>query len=227
VTTGRQSDTSPFYGGGRYYPSGCTTSFGVRNPTTGREYLVSAAHCDGATGIWTYTASEGVGYTRWVGWNDRIDAELIETDAGPYIFDGAWNDANGYRKPVAGYANTVVGQWVCVSGSYSGTVCSGKVVDRGRSYTADGHSVVGDWIEKQGGGVGLGGGGDSGSPTFTVTPADNYARMTVVGTQSAGDTGSTVPCQGVQGRTSYSRLLIARFNNLKIVANVVPLTATG
>jgi hypothetical protein len=245
----RLDDGSPFKGGARLVGPGlkgktvdCTSSFAVKD-SANKTYLVTAGHCFAQgptkyiTGGTDLTLTGVVGSVSWNGLTSgkKIDAELIRTDAAGYVYDGAYNDGNGYNKPVAGSSNTVVGMHVCVSGSFSGVACNAKVTSRGYAYQAEGlpYPVVGDMIGATDGKA-IAGEGDSGSPVFTVTPADNYRRDTVVGILSAGNAWlfnwGVVGCKGVtttdagKKRQCYNTMLIARFNNLKIDTGVVPVT---
>jgi hypothetical protein len=224
ISLTRQADYAPFWGGARLINAGgggCTSGFGVYHAVTGTRYIVTAAHC--GSGFTTPTGNV-VGNTAWNGFGYKIDAQLVSTGVGGRIYDGVWNDSSGYNKPVSGYAQTVVGQWVCTSGSYSGAVCGIRVSNRGYTHTSDGHVVVSDEAE-QVNHSDAAGNGDSGGPVFSVTPADNYTHDTVVGTIVSGSTDTQVSCQGVPadaGRKCFWRIQFARFNNLKIDANVLP-----
>jgi hypothetical protein len=222
--TTRADDNAPFWGGAIIHsPTGtCSSAFGVHDQSSGARYLVTAAHCGNKGDVFKAPSGAIIGNVTWSGYDQRIDAALIAANSGNEVYDGDWNNGDGYAKPVAGYANTVVGQSVCVSGAASGVRCGNRVAMRGVSISVKGHSVVEDYAEQKDGLEAVGN-GDSGGPVFSVSPSDNYARVTALGVISARS-DYVVTCRGLPDsrRVCSSNFYFARFNNLKIDANVVP-----
>ncbi|MDQ1295542.1 MAG: streptogrisin [Actinomycetota bacterium] len=220
----RQSDTSPYWGGAQIFAGNkaCTSSFAVRDAQS--TYLVTAGHCFNAGTTVENGSGKPVGKVTFNALTSgkRLDAALIKARAQGYVYDGAYNDGNGYRKPVAGYRRPAVGMYVCQSGAFSGVTCNIKVTYMGKRIRLDepGRPVaVTDEAEQQNH-TAAAGEGDSGGPVFTVSPDDNYTRMTVVGIVGGGDQTTFTTCVGVQERKCAWRINFARFDNLRIQAKI-------
>jgi len=116
----RSNDTSPFYAGGYMLnPSTgrvCSTSFALS--VSGTTYIPTARHCRGPYTARTGSASYG---TNW--WDNSVGGSLLSARGAGRMFDGAWNDASGYSKPVRGFWNASLGDSVCTSGGNSGVHC--------------------------------------------------------------------------------------------------------
>jgi streptogrisin D len=168
---GRQSDTSPFLGGGRIVssPSGeasgvnCSTGRAVRNRTTGVRGLITAKHC-GTNTAW-YTPSGVLVGTSNSGSSDAVDAMVITGQGYDSLtFYGAWN-GNTFDVDHSIY-NPEMNATICGDGSVSGEVCNG----------GEAHVTHPNWTMPDGAGpgfiatttgfYGLAGNGDSGGPAI-------------------------------------------------------------
>ncbi|BCJ64813.1 hypothetical protein Prubr_18340 [Polymorphospora rubra] len=189
----RSNDNAPFNAGG-YMIAGngtsCSTGFGIW--LNGVRRTTTARHC------WQHdyrarnnsSTSYGDGLV-----NSPDGAARVMTTAGFYwMFDGAWNNAAGYKKTVIGFSDVSTGDSVCTSGGNSGVRC-GIQVERmcvlfndgmgfGNVCTIEGHQVNNGLAAIQ---------GDSGGPVFT-TSGTNQVRAT--GMIQAGVDGWT-NCTGV------------------------------
>ncbi|MFD4676382.1 hypothetical protein ACFWNN_42135 [Lentzea sp. NPDC058450] len=160
----RSTDTSPFNAGGAMRGSNgslCSSGFGLSIGNVWR--TTTARHCTAGTyAAWDNGAqSYGGTLTHANGAGARI-----LTGAGfRWMFDGAWNDPNGYLKTVQGYADLSINDWVCTSGANTGVHCGLQVDNLLIAYN-DGFGVF--WTirahQRQGGIAG--GQGDSGGPVL-------------------------------------------------------------
>ncbi|NNG35533.1 hypothetical protein [Nakamurella aerolata] len=183
---GRQSDTQPYYGGGRLNtPTGiCTTGVGVvRN---GAKRLLTAGHCG------TGTMKTGAGVTigtvteRTFG-NSSIDAELVSAPAvAGRIFIGSATSAESLAvKQVRPFGAGDQGT-VCISGSVTGEKCGGSVtaITQTRSY---GGQVV-CCITEINNTFSMATGGDSGAPSYIKMSGG----VPIGGIHVAAQTGSNI-----------------------------------
>jgi hypothetical protein len=129
-------DLEPFWGGDviqSNYGYGCTGGFGVHN-SAGGEYLLTAAHCayNGSAYVNGVTFYNGQDPSNWqlVGQITDVpgshDLAVIPTGSGNQYYDGpgAYRNSDTTRtKTVAGQQATSVGDVVCESGAFGGTLC--------------------------------------------------------------------------------------------------------
>ncbi|WP_168211547.1 hypothetical protein [Actinosynnema sp. ALI-1.44] len=187
----RENDSPPYWGGARWRSpdGGCSTGFAVWHGGTTK--MLSAGHC-GKNG---QTAHDGGG--DFMGYiehdDDPWDTLLINTSSAGRIYDGGVG-VNEFSKPVDHAAANWVGNYICVSGSYSGVTCN-NVVDeinvtigipytvygQVRAHQVDHHAAVGN--------------GDSGGPAFDLVP--DWSRVIAKGTLTAIDLHAEKPCNGV------------------------------
>ncbi|MGX7826437.1 hypothetical protein ACTG9Q_15225 [Actinokineospora sp. 24-640] len=130
---GRQADSSPYWGGGRWRigRGGCSTGFGVVHKGTTK--VLSAGHC-GANG---QTAIDGDGdpMGQVSGDNNARDTLLIHAPAQGKVFIGDWTSARW--SDVGGKQASYPGNRICTSGASSGLHCDilvtgiDKVIDIG------------------------------------------------------------------------------------------------
>lgn len=212
----RQVDTAPFWGGDRIVGSNgesCSGGFAAHSPS-GHTYLITAAHC-GAVGT-TWTNGNGSALVGTLAYTDLIyergayDASIIDTNpnggsAGD-VYDGAWNDSTGFHKRVTGTMTEVAGNYVCMSGSFSGVVCNAKVVATGQPSSCDsGYACFKDFVEQQGH-LPLAGNGDSGGPVFGLDAnSQDLAAATIVSI-TTGSPYQTSTCQGVPAGGAINRV---------------------
>lgn len=74
------------------------------------------------------------GGASWIGRVERAGrrvggdgARVLTSGGSNLMFDGAWNDATGFKKTVHGFADVGMGAYVCTSGAMSGVHCWGVV----------------------------------------------------------------------------------------------------
>jgi hypothetical protein len=189
----RSNDTAAFNAGGfMLSPSTgtfCSTGFGIYYG--GAYRTTTARHC------WRHdyrafsgTASYGDGLV-----NSGDGAARVMTTGGFYwMFDGAWNDASGYKKTVKGYSDVSSGDTVCTSGANSGVHCGIQIYTMcvlfddlmgfGSICTIQGHQQSNGIAAIQ---------GDSGGPVFTLAGTGQvYATGMIQAVQ-----GGWTNCSGV------------------------------
>ena len=190
---GRYNDVAPFWGGSAIINQDngvrCTAGFGVR--TAGYKYLLTAGHCGRAGGgWWNGDRSLSIGIASQE--NTAHDLLLIRTRAGRGIYDGPVNTA--YSKGVAGWDWAYANEYVCQSGSTSGTVCGiQNSTNSAFQFCAPGlyggYECYSDLVlaKKVDGSV-ASRGGDSGGPVFTLYGSD---RVIAKGTLTGGGSDGT------------------------------------
>lgn len=206
----RLDDSVPFSGGARWLrpgeisdpvddphadTAGCTTGWGFHDMNSRHVYMLTAYHCltddkgKPITGMAHTYQGRDLGRLRPFGfpWLSRADIGVIEADAGDQIFDGPYNTS--IKKQVGGMAPTSIGDWVCVSGSFSQTYCDDKVVEargNGVFVTACQHRPscsAGDFHM-------------SGSPVWSIGPGGKAIARGIVHSNV-----DKIPCKGhVDGR---------------------------
>jgi hypothetical protein len=184
LQSNRLRDTAPFYGGGRIRkadgPSGgnCTGGFGVKSVPNGIEYLLTAAHCVNLANKAFGTPLDGAGGNNLrigvvTSFDRGLDAAFIHGPTNPWIFDGGIT--NAFTKRVVGTRGYVRGEYVCVSGSFTGVRCEGvqDETDYFRTCYSDGSCAsVPVVVYRHARGAALTQPGDSGAPVF-IPRADN------------------------------------------------------
>lgn len=132
-------DLEPFWGGDviqSSYGNFCTGGFGVHN-STGGEYLITAAHCadnhHGYVNGITFYNGQDPSHWQVIGQITDVpgphDLAVIPTGTGNRYYDGPgiYNGDTYGTKIVAGQQATSVGDWLCESGSFGGTLCDFQV----------------------------------------------------------------------------------------------------
>lgn len=186
----------------------CTAGFPVHS-SSGHHYLLTAAHCaepNGGGEVYTYS---GTYIGPVAGWSDSVDAMVVNSDAGynSELSDGTIIIGDSYGgdwadlDPVTGAGTAVVGDGLCQSGAFTGTVCA-LIVDavdqttqlcdeNGENcshYTNENHAVIHPDVEGPAAGL-----GDSGGLVYDPLGPDYTAIAE--GTVS-GINGELVDCIG-------------------------------
>ncbi|RPF21926.1 hypothetical protein EDD34_2565 [Myceligenerans xiligouense] len=205
----RQNDLNYHLGGARislfedpFIVSDCTSGFAVvdsDNPS--REAMMTAAHC-GETGS-TWITSDGTyaySYGSMIQRNTDYDGAIIDSGwSQSYVWTGAW-DSTSYAQ-VHGQRTPYIGQEICYSGSYSGTLCGNIVTARGVVYNLGGDltSVTGFRTEQEAD-LPAAGNGDSGGAGYEIVTSGSGTQRLAVGIISAGPASeSSGNCRGVPG----------------------------
>lgn len=118
----RSTDTAPFNAGGAMRGnngSHCTSGFGISIGNVWR--TMTARHC--TAGSFTAWDNGGQSYGGTLTHANGAGARILTGGGFRWMFDGAWNDPNGYRKTVEGYADLSINDWVCTSGANTGVHC--------------------------------------------------------------------------------------------------------
>ncbi len=162
--TTRTTDSSPFNAGGfikgsdGYY---CSSGFAI--VLGGEDRTMTARHC--TAGDYT-AANKSTSNYGGVLKNENTTGSKVLTGAGyPWMFDGAYNDSNGYHEIVNALSDVSFGSSVCSSGGNSGVHCNLKVTNMNEEF-ADGAGSNFDSIRvtQQTKGAIAGASGDSGGP---------------------------------------------------------------
>ncbi len=122
----RMNDYSPFNSGAYLLNANgtaCSTGFALKATSGTGNWTTTARHCDGTS--W-WTARDNAGSPAGMQWRDSPDgqAALLSAGGSMQMFDGAWNNTAGYSKPVAGFHDLSLGDYVCTSGGNSGVHCN-------------------------------------------------------------------------------------------------------
>lgn len=124
----RWNDSSPFNAGALMVDNDsitkCSSGFAIWYG--GDPHTTTARHCNRGP-YWSIQGNHKFGSS--IAASGQGAAHVL-SGAGLYkMFDGAYDNANGYSKYVIGYADLSVGDYVCTSGGMSGVHCNIKVTD--------------------------------------------------------------------------------------------------
>ncbi|MEV6370145.1 hypothetical protein AB0L86_24985 [Micromonospora musae] len=178
----RLDDASPWNGGTRTITPdapksdyGCTTGFGVTKGST--TYVLTAAHCATSGNHVTDYQGETIGGVYAENW--QYDLLLLNARGWYKIFDGSTTTAN--KKDVVAWGYHSVGEYLCHSGSRSGTKC-GLRTESG-NYRVHGCDSDGDCFYVEGliktvqvDGATAAINGDSGGPVFSLSGSGVRAK---------------------------------------------------
>lgn len=192
VAASRLDDSSPYWGGARWRLVGsgqCSSGFAIS--INGAKKMLSAGHC-GDNG---QTAADGGGQIMGTiaGDNNSRDRLYINTNSAGRIYNGGVGSGE-FSNPVIGASRSFVGDFVCSSGSYSGTRCNNRVVATNQTINI-GYLVFETVRAEQQNREAAVGNGDSGGSVFSV-PSDN-TKVIAKGTNTAIDLQTVRPCTGV------------------------------
>jgi hypothetical protein len=215
----RWKDTVPFWGGAwiTNNADACTSGFGAHNRTSGENVMLTAGHCFEGTSagtLWFAGAGNGaLGLPEGSTWgvSPGYDAGTLDLSplaggtpgggGGTTIYAGT-TDTTGIgtgesSKTVKGASANNTGDFVNVSGAYSGETGGNKITNNTAIWTFTVGVIT--WFMhgsevNQTSHLGDVGFGDSGSPVYTNVTGGVSAR----GLFSAFYTTKTGPCQGAQ-----------------------------
>ncbi|GGJ95298.1 hypothetical protein GCM10010123_26360 [Pilimelia anulata] len=217
----RLDDTPAYWGGSRVHNATrggrCTGGFGVRDRSLGITGVLFAAHCGESGDRFTTPTGRTVGNA--VAKYRYQDTMVIPASAGGRIYVG--DPAAATSFPVVGAGYSFPGQWICTSGSFSGTRCAIRVERTGEYVNITGIGVVGplvraeQWYRQNAVGQ-----GDSGGPAF----ADEGGRARALGTNTAIDGNTAVACTGEGNRICAWRMWYADVMNALVRHNSTIIT---
>lgn len=210
VKADRLVDSAPFYGGGYIErrvngvaQNSCSSGFAAQ--AGGLSFMLTAAHC-GHGEWWTGRRSGTNGNvlgTSALRQDRAHDAMLIVASSSPLMFDGGSiaGERGQFTKTVSGVSTTRAGDYVCISGSYSGAICPLLATRTGLTIQVGGFGEVTDVVHADRESTprkAAGGNGDSGGPVFSLDGSD---KVIARGTYSAypGNSALWDACEGVPG----------------------------
>ena len=207
VAGSRYYDSEPYWGGAYaeiYNAQGqvqaaCSTGFGVAGNNGAARYLLTAAHC----GVGQWRTGRVNGQARVIG--DVIptrdlghDAELVLTNAGTGVYEGpsiATGDTFTGRAVLGASANRV-GDSICTSGAFSGTICGYVIAATNQTINIGGFGQVTAMVRAEAPNRASGiGNGDSGGPVYVTDGSAARARGII--SAYSGDQNEWVGCAGV------------------------------
>lgn len=209
----RQVDSAPWWGGaGLQTPGGtiCSTGFGVTT-ADGRKLITTAYHCgNGSFHTWGYGGNGPHNYVGSTSSADQASSNDVSgltpgagVLTGSHVYDGAWDDMNGYSKAVSGWEHNYRGDKVCTSGANGGVHC-GITIAKVDTTVVGSNGILRpdvDLAYASTGGIAAVN-GDSGGPVFSGT-ASGYTTDAARGTITALDT--TTDCNGQSTADSWQR----------------------
>lgn len=224
----RGTDYSPFNPGGMMKGangSGCTSGFGIQ--LNGLQRTTTARHCSSTP----YKAwDSGSTYGTTVRIDNQTAARVLGGSGGNRMFDGAWNNANGYYKFVKGLADVSFGSYVCSSGANSGVHCNLKVEEMNDQYSDPAGSYWTIRVKQQTAGQIAGAQGDSGGPIFI--PIYGGTHVYAVGMLQGSEMPKTTSCgplritQTANGPTQCSQWI--QFTSTRVLlSNIGAILRTG
>ncbi len=131
----RFNDYAPWYGGDRISTSSLSCTTGFAAVYNGLPAMLTASHCGGVgTGFWNGpTSSNGWNFMGNVTYsNSSTDVASIQVSSYSNYINVGSNPQSPGQLLISGWASPVVGQYLCQSGSFTGEVCSLRVVDTGQ-----------------------------------------------------------------------------------------------
>ncbi|GIJ57201.1 hypothetical protein Vau01_047170 [Virgisporangium aurantiacum] len=236
--TTRMYDPFPHWGGSvvlnRASGYRCSTAFAVTGNNGASTYLLSAAHCgEGTWGSWEYLDANNsiaqfvYGSTIAAGRRTDRDVQLIQTPEGSQgaIYWGAHinpptGDPGAYiGASIGGDSSNNVGDRICLSGSYSGTICPSnadliRIRRLNQTITYDppsqGVGRVTNLADAEHAlGQAINGNGDSGGPVVSVRSDGRLAARGIISGMRTG--AYERPCVGYvpSGRTCSMNVFFA------------------
>lgn len=201
----RSDDPAPHRGGASILRSdtpttgvACSSAFPARRAVGIGLYeygMVTAAHC--RRGFWTSRSGIPQGNTASMdeGWDIQV---YTVGSASSQMWYGSWygNSSGQTTKSMSGRASNNVGDYVCVSGAPSGSICNIRINALKQTADYQGYGIVSNLVRadhvNQSATVGM---GDSGGPVFNLDPIAARARGVISGVPGRTST-YTRPCRG-------------------------------
>lgn len=206
----RQMDINYHVGGSRLYNfnsgGGCSSGFAVRQSGTNKEGIMFAAHCGPVGhqwGVWDQVSPTAYSWGFTVARNTTFDGAIIDSGwSQERVWNGTYTATT--HAAIRGSAAQFVGQEICYSGGYSGTLCGNIVQAANITYSLGGDLLsVNGFRTAQINGQPAVGNGDSGGPGYSfVSDSTGYTKRLAVGIISAIPAGSSSTCRGIPGSTA-------------------------
>ena len=195
----RVDDSPPWWGGGRWQTAGgsCSTGFAVVHGGVNR--MLSAGHCAVNGNVATDPTGQVIGTV--MNKNVGTDTLIIAGNSAGRVFNNSTDAAGGvvseFSNQVIGRVASQVGNFVCTTGSFSGTRCSIQVIAINQCINVTGVGAVCNQVRaEQTAHTNAAGNGDSGGAVEIVNSA-NTSQVFATGTFTAFDkTNTQVPCTG-------------------------------
>ncbi|WP_158230326.1 S1 family peptidase [Pseudofrankia asymbiotica] len=130
-------------GGDQIDGASCSAGFNLRNPSTGKGYLLTAGHCVSQNQTVTGQGGFTFGTVR-SRWFPSFDDSLTEATNPGYWIQGPWidtNPSNGGFINVSGYTDAPVGTYICKSGITTRLTC-GNITGKDETVLFDGVNTV-------------------------------------------------------------------------------------
>ncbi|HYT51819.1 MAG TPA: hypothetical protein VEL10_06410 [Gaiellaceae bacterium] len=173
----RFNDYAPWYGGDRISTSSLSCTTGFAATYNGLPAMLTASHCGGVgTSFWNGpTSSNGWNFMGNVTYsNSSTDVASIQVSSYSNYINVGSNPQSPTQLLISGWASPVVGQYLCQSGSFTGEVCSLRVVDTGQYvcqswflwWCTSWQGPIADVINAFGPSYYSAGHGDSGGPVY-------------------------------------------------------------
>ncbi|KAA2251177.1 hypothetical protein F0L68_37765 [Solihabitans fulvus] len=211
----RSTDFSPYNAGGMIRGSdgsGCTSGFAIWR--SGYSWTTTARHCTAAS--WTAWDAPGNSYGNAYD-TSASGGRMLTGDGYQLMFDGAWNDPNGFAKTVVGFADLSINDWVCSSGANSGVHCGIQVDNLSVSFN-DGFGSFSTIRGQQRDPSQIGGAhGDSGGPMLVPYSTNNWTTVGAAGMLQGSLGPQTSSCGSLRIATTCASEI--EFSSMRTVVN--------
>lgn len=203
VAGSRWDDQPPFIGGaviekywlGLFLDGRCSSAFTVRNSANTVRGVMTARHC-GENEDWYTPGGNYVGSSNLLLDGKDIMGIVWPTNTPGYpgfsgrIYTGGHTSST--MGAISGSGSSALGSLYCLSGGYSGTMCSNRVIERNVYPSGLGGPM---FITQQTEGTAAAGHGDSGGAAYYLGTSTRSAR----GVISAIDSNRQRTCRGIPG----------------------------
>lgn len=236
VAGSRLADDPPFIGGARIErysffglirEAECTSAFAVKGASNpGIQGMLTAKHC-GASEDWYTPHGEYLGESNMNTTNSDITG-IIWTNSTPgfpgfrgQVYVDGYTSSNS--RGITGSGYPVLDEYQCMSGSFSGLVCSNKVIQRNYYDPGMGGPMH---ITQQISGQAAAGNGDSGGTNYWSSSPYRHARGII--SAIPADPAQHKPCKGVpsgDGRSCSHIVYSTSIQNFLSATGTAVLTA--